>query len=67
MYFGAVPVVLKGSWPFEDESLPVLAVETWEAALDFIGDSPLELWQELVSGTSAAMWMPHYLEKILGP
>jgi hypothetical protein len=34
MYLGAIPIVKKIHWPFNDKKLPVLIVNEWEDLLD---------------------------------
>ena len=39
IYLGAIPVVLRRTWPFIQDEIPVLVVETWAEAVDFISTS----------------------------
>lgn len=39
IYMGAIPVVLRKAWPFTQDDLPVLVVDTWAEAVNFISNS----------------------------
>jgi hypothetical protein len=50
LYLGAIPIVLRNSWPFSNKNIPALVVESWNNLEQSIS-KPLpkhnELWKEL--------------------
>lgn len=59
IYLGAIPVVLRSSWPFTVDELPVLVVDSWQEALEIISSgvncefdtqfqNPINLWKRYV-------------------
>lgn len=60
IYLGAIPIVLRHSWPFVGDSLPVLVVDSWQDALEQVNygknlefdprlHDPLLIWDRYVN------------------
>jgi hypothetical protein len=60
IYLGAIPIVLRQSWPFEGDPLPVLVVDSWQDAVELIStgrthefdprlNNPLSLWDRYLN------------------
>jgi hypothetical protein len=65
LYRGSLPVVLKSRWSdsIKDLGIPLLAVENWLEAIDFLNSKPVSL-QGLNPKSVPALWEKYWLDEI---
>lgn len=65
IYAGAVPVVLREDWPFEQLALPVLVVDAWDQAIAAIAADPRALHARILAESSHAVFAWNFLQGIV--
>jgi hypothetical protein len=59
IYAGAIPIVLKRNWAFDDYQLPVLAVDDWTSGLQIVGEQPQGLYMDIMTNSPGSAHFDH--------